>query len=105
MFHLGCLCGSEEEKLFLVDSRLSFFRPSRKSVNKLPKGVKTQGFCHTRREEVGGKPAKTGGDGAAAAKERPKEAPFAALRHHDYRLRTWNRTPAAKPTRPQNFPY
>jgi hypothetical protein len=38
----------------------------------------------------------------AAAKERPEEAPFAALRPHDYRLRTWNRTPAAKPTRPDN---
>ena len=47
------------------------------------------------REAVGGKPAKTGGDVDAAAKERPEEAPFAALRPHDYRLRTWNRTPAA----------
>ena len=49
---------------------------------------------------VGGKPAKTGGDVSAAAKKRPEEALFAALRKHDYRLRTWNRTPAAKPTRP-----
>ena len=40
------------------------------------------------REAVGGKPAKTGGDVDAAAKERPEEAPFAALRPHDYRLRT-----------------
>ena len=47
------------------------------------------------REAVGGKPAKTVGDVDAAAKERPEEAPFAALRPHDYRLRTWNRTPAA----------
>ena len=39
----------------------------------------------------------------AAAKERPEEAPFAALRPHDYRLRTWNRTPAAKPTRPDQY--
>jgi len=53
------------------------------------------------REEVGGKPAKMGGDVAAAAKERPEEAPFAALRPHDYRLRTWNRTPTAKPARPK----
>ena len=52
-----------------------------------------------RREEVGGKPAKTGGDGDAAAKERPEEAPFVALRPHDYRLRTWNRTPAASEAR------
>ena len=59
-------------------------------------------FAIQAREAVGGKPAKTGGDGDAAAKERPEEAPFAALRHHDYRLRTWNRTPAAKPTRPNN---
>jgi hypothetical protein len=36
----------------------------------------------------------------AAAKERPKEAPFAALRPHDYRLRTCSRRPAAKPTHP-----
>jgi len=56
-----------------------------------------------RREEVGGKPVKTGGDGGAAAKERPEEAPFAALRPHDYRLRTWSRTPAAKPTRPTYY--
>ena len=55
------------------------------------------------REEAGGKPAKTGGDVDAAAKERPEEAPFAALHPHDYRLRTWNRTPAAKPTRPNNY--
>ena len=33
------------------------------------------------REEVGGKPAKPVGDVDAAAKERPEEAPFAALRH------------------------
>jgi len=52
-------------------------------------------------EGVGGKPAKTGGDVDAAAKERPKEAPFAALRPHDYRLRTWSRRPAAKPTPPK----
>ncbi len=53
------------------------------------------------REAVGGKPAKTGGDVDAAAKERPEEAPFAALRPHDYRLRTWSQMPAAKPTRPK----
>ena len=51
---------------------------------------------------LGGKPAKTGGDVDAAAKERPEEAPFAALRPHDSRLRTWSRAPAAKPTRPKN---
>ena len=51
---------------------------------------------------LGGKPAKTGGDVTAAAKERPEEAPFAALRPHDYRLRTWSRRPAAKPTHPKN---
>ncbi len=56
--------------------------------------------CKLRREAVGGKPAKTGDDVDAAAKERPKEAPFADLRPHDYRLRTWSRMPAAKPTRP-----
>ena len=50
---------------------------------------------------LGGKPAKTEGDVDAAAKERPKEAPFAALRPHDYRLRTWSRVPTAKPTRPK----
>src|SRR5574344_449322 len=50
---------------------------------------------------LGGKPAKTGGDVDAAAKERPEEAPFAALRPHDYRLRTCSRAPAAKPTRPK----
>jgi len=54
---------------------------------------------------LGGKPAKTGGDVAAAAKKRPEEALFAALRQHDYRLRTWNRTPAAKPTRPKRYQY
>jgi len=59
--------------------------------------------CKFRREAVGGKPAKTGDDVDAAAKERPKEAPFAALRPHDYRLRTWSRTPAAKPTRPTYY--
>ena len=42
-------------------------------------------------EGVGGKPTKTGGDVAAAAKERPEEAPFVALRQHDYRLRRKNR--------------
>jgi len=52
-------------------------------------------------EGVGGKPAKTGGDVAAAAKKRPEEALFAALRQHDYRLRTWSRRPAAKPTPPK----
>ncbi len=36
----------------------------------------------------------------AAAKERPEEAPFAALRPHGCRPRTWSRRPAAKPTRP-----
>ena len=51
---------------------------------------------------LGGKPAKTGGDVDAAAKERPEEAPFAALRPHDYRLRTWSRRPTAKPARPKN---
>ncbi len=51
-------------------------------------------------EAVGGKPARTGDDVDAAAKERPEEAPFAVLRPHDYRTRTWNRTPAAKPTCP-----
>jgi len=55
------------------------------------------------REVVGGKPAKTGGDVAAAAKKRPEEALFAALRQHDYRLRTWSRRPAAKPTRPKKY--
>jgi len=75
-------------------------KPGRKNHRK---GPKTQRFCHPKREAVGGKPAKTGGDGGAAAKERPKEAPFAALRPHDYRLRTWSRTPAAKPTRPTYY--
>ncbi len=53
------------------------------------------------REAVGGKPAKTGGDVPAATKKRPEEALFVALRAHAYRLRTWSRTPAAKPTRPK----
>jgi len=75
-------------------------KPGRKNHRK---GAKTLRFCHPMREVVGGKPAKTGDDVDAAAKERPKEAPFAALRPHDYRLRTWNRRPAAKPTRPYNF--
>jgi len=52
---------------------------------------------------LGGKPAKTGGDVDAAAKERPEEAPFAALRPHDYRLRTWSRRPTAKPARPKKI--
>ena len=52
---------------------------------------------------LGGKPAKTGGDVDANAKERPKEAPFALLRPHDYRLRTCSRVPAAKPTRPNKY--
>ena len=46
-------------------------------------------------KRLGGKPAKTGGDVDAAAKERPEEAPFAALRPHDYRLRTCSRVPTA----------
>ena len=46
-------------------------------------------------EAVGGKPARTGDDVDAAAKKRPEEALFAALRQHASRLRTWNRTPAA----------
>ena len=40
---------------------------------------------------LGGKPVKTGGDVDAAAKKRPEEALFAALRPHDYRLRTCSR--------------
>ena len=52
------------------------------------------------REGVGGKPAKTGGDVDAAAKERPEEAPFAALRPHSFRLRTCSRRSSAKPSRP-----
>jgi len=39
----------------------------------------------------------------AAAKERPEEAPFAALRPHGFRPRTWSRRPAAKPTRPNKY--
>ena len=54
--------------------------------------------CGVRR--LGGKPVKTGGDVDAAAKKRPEEALFAALRPHDYRLRTWSRAPTAKPARP-----
>ena len=60
-----------------------------------------QRFCRPMREGAGGKPARTGGDVAAAVKERPEEAPFAALRQHGFRLRTWSRRPAAKPTRPK----
>ena len=56
-----------------------------------------------RREVVGGKPARTEADVDAAAKERPEEAPFAALRHHGFRPRTWSRRPAAKPTRPKKI--
>ena len=52
------------------------------------------------REVVGGKPARTGDDVLAATKKRPEEALFVALRAHGYRLRTWSRTPTAKPTRP-----
>ena len=66
------------------------------------KPAKTQRFCRPLHEAVGGKPAKTEADVDAAAKERPEEAPFAALRPHGFRLRTWNRTPAAKPTCPDN---
>jgi len=51
---------------------------------------------------LGGKPVKTEGDVDAVAKERPEEAPFAALRTYYYRLRTCSRAPAAKPTRPNN---
>ncbi len=35
------------------------------------------------REDVGGKPAKSGGDVTAATKKRPEEALFVALRQHD----------------------
>ena len=51
---------------------------------------------------LGGKPAKTGGDVDAAAKERPEEAPFAALRQHGFRTRTCSRKPTAKPAHPKN---
>ncbi len=77
------------------------FRQGQKSDRKNHrKGAKTQRFCHPPGEGVGGKPANTGGDVAAAAKERPEEAPFAVLRPHDYRLRTWSRRPTAKPAPP-----
>jgi len=39
----------------------------------------------------------------AATKKRPEEALFVALRTHGYRLRTWSRTPTAKPARPNNY--
>jgi len=58
--------------------------------------------CHPRREAFRWKARKDGRRCAAATKKRPEEALFVALRAHDYRLRTWNRTPAAKPTRPDN---
>jgi hypothetical protein len=48
------------------------------------------------------KARKAGSRCAAVAKERPEGAPFAALRAHGIRLRTWSRAPAAKPTRPNN---
>ena len=35
--------------------------------------------------------------------ERPEEAPFAALRSHGFRLRTWSRRPTAKPARPNTY--
>ena len=54
------------------------------------------------REALRWKARKDGRRCAAAEKKRPEEALFAALRAHGYRLRTWNRTPTAKPARPNN---
>ena len=45
------------------------------------------------REAGGGKPARAGSAGDAAAKKRPAEALFAALRPHVARPRTCSRTP------------
>lgn len=40
-------------------------------------------FAIPRVKRLGGKPARTGDDMVAAAKERPEEAPFTALRPHN----------------------
>jgi len=59
------------------------------------KTLRRKDFAIRRVRHLGGKPVKTGGDVDAAAKKRPEEALFAALRTHDYRLRTCSRAPTA----------
>jgi len=51
------------------------------------------------REAGGGKPARAGNAGDAAAKKRPAEALFAALRPHVARPRTCSRTPTPSEAR------